>query len=802
MNRIDVGWQFHLGEAVGAEAPKYQARGWRTLDLPHDWSIEGAYSEDNPTDWQSGFLPAGIGWYRKDLGWDPAWEGKRVAVVFDGVYMNSDVWLNGHHLGHRPYGYVSFCYDLTPYLSPAGPNVLVVRVDHSRARSGRWYTGSGIYRHVWLRVTDSVHVAPWGVGVTTPEISPAKATAHVETEVVNDGEVRCVTTVRQAVLDGAGALAATTMPVEVSLDAGCRATVEQTADIVDPRLWSPEHPALYTVETCVLGGAGMRDTVRTAFGIRSIAFSTAWGFRLNGEPVKLKGVCNHHAAGPVGAAVPEGVLVRRLRLLKAMGCNAIRTAHNPQAPEFYDLCDKLGLMVIDEAFDGWDVPKAEDDYGNYFAEWWERDLTTILKRDRNHPCVIMWSIGNEIKEPTAAVQQALIDTCHRVDPTRPVTQGGRDPTRGMVEVPLSDALTVKGFNGDGEEQGVVERYHREHPDVPVVGTELPHTYATRGVYRTKTHWRRRDFPAPWERHRAGDLGELAERIFPIPDLTDHEVFPEEEGNRLYYQSSYDNASVRISARRCWQRVRDLDFVMGMFRWSGFDYLGETNLWPSRLANFGVLDTCGFPKDPYYLYQSLWTAAPMVHLLPHWTHHGKEGVVIPVVAYTNCDAVELFLNGRSLGTQLYEDEQLVWYVPYEPGRLRAVGRRKDAEVAEAEQVTAGPPAAVRVTPDKTVVQAGSDDVVHLEVDIVDAAGTLVPWADHTVAFEITGPARLIGVDNGDPLDLSPYKVSWRKAFRGKCLAIVQATAERGAVHLTAAAVENERMTVGRVVIACC
>jgi beta-galactosidase len=772
---IDSDWLFQKGDYPGAEQPEYACADWRPVSLPHDWSIEGEYGQDHGTDWQSGYLPAGVGWYRKTLEWQPDWAGRQLSICFDGIYLNSDVWINGHHLGHRPNGYVSFAYDLTPYLKAHQENVLAVKVDHSKAQSGRWYTGSGIYRHVWLVSTSQLHVERHGTFITTPHIQPESAIISLQTTVVNQSaqthDISLVTVIK----DHTGSVAAQDRSDPVSITpSNPSKVIQQTIQIDKPLLWSTDHPTLYVAESMVVEQEKIRDNYSTNFGIRSLEFSSECGFKLNGNRLKMKGVCEHHTAGCLGAAVPDDALRRKLCILKEMGCNAIRTSHNPQAPEFYDFCDEMGILVIDEFFDGWDTAKARDDYGNYFDEWWDIDLTETIKRDRNHPSVVLWSIGNEVSKPTVAVQQKLIDRCIALDGTRPVTQGGHDPTRGMVEVQLSNNLTIKGFNGNGEEQQVLETYHKMHPDQPIIGTEIPHTYATRGVYRTKTHWRRRDFPAPWETHYKGEVGDLMERIFPIPDLTATEVFPEEDENRLFYQSSYDNATVRISARKCWQRVRDFDFMIGQFRWTGFDYLGESNRWPSRFANFGVIDTCGFPKDPYYLYQSLWTDDPMVHMLPHWTHPGKEGTEIPIVVYTNCDTVELFLNDESLGIQSYNDEQLVWLVPYQPGEITAVACKDGKPTAHARHVTAGNPYRVNATVEKNTVLANETDILHVTVDIVDQAGNFVPHASNTITFEIKGAAKLVGTDNGDPLDLSPYKINTRRCFRGKCLAVFQVT----------------------------
>ncbi len=799
--KIDFDWQFQLGDVQNGQDIDLNTSSWRRLDLPHDWSIEGQYSQKYGTEWQSGFLPAGIGWYRKNLDWDPAWKGKQVKILFEGIYLNSDVWINGQHLGHRPNGYIGFEYDLSPYLKK-GKNVIAVRVDQSKPLTGRWYTGSGIYRHVWLKIDDPVHIASNGVFFTTPEVEKERATFKASAIVENISDSSEKLTVNLILKNKKGNIVSSeVLPLNISGNENRQIDFSKTVE--NPHLWSPESPELYTLKVQLLRNGELIDEQIQKVGFRKIEFSSEFGFKINGKITKLKGVCEHHTAGSVGAAVPDDVLLYRLRLLKQMGCNAIRTSHNPFSPAFYTICDSLGLMVMNEFLDGWDVEKADADYGLYFEEWWKTDAEAFVTRDRNHPSVIIWSIGNEVRKPTREVQKQIIDLFHKLDPTRPVTQGGNDPTRGMKGEVQPTQLDIKGFNGDGEEIGVLENFHEKFPDVSVVCTEVPHTYQTRGVYRTQTHWRKRDFPAMWEVKQGGKMGDLEKRVFPIPDLAPAEVFPEEGSTQyyqngkyypigndapwsknLYYQSSYDNASVRSSARKAWQRTRDLDFVMGQFRWGSFDYLGESNDWPSRFANFGVIDICGFPKDHFYLYQSMWTDQPMVHILPNWTHPGKEGVKIPVVAYTNCDEVELFLNEKSLGNQKYEDEQLVWMVPYESGTIKAVARKEGKVVAYDSQTTAGKAAKIILTPDKTEISANRSGVVHMAVDITDEQGVFCPYAENVVEFEVSGPAKIIGVDNGDPIDLSDYKTNVRRAFRGKVMLLIQTTDQSGTISVTA------------------
>lgn len=773
---FDVGWKFYQGNVEEeALSPGYNDSGWRQLDLPHDWSIEGTYEQTaNGTDWQSGYLPAGTGWYRKTFAYNPDWKDKKVRIQFDGIYLNSEVWINGHSLGKRPNGYIGFEYDLTPFLKE-GDNCIAVKVDQSKPLTGRWYTGSGIYRHVHLNISSPVHIAYSGICFRVDTFLPDKALCSVVVSIVNPGKekVRVVSCLQ----DTEGRIIArTTRSESVS-------TEEKVAmNVTAPERWSPENPVVYTLVCRLEQGGNVLDEVQQFVGFRSLEFSPEFGFKLNGKVTKLKGVCDHHTAGAVGAAVPEDILHYRLKLLKEMGCNAIRTAHNPFSPEFYTMCDTMGLMVLNEGLDGWNTPKAADDYGHYFEEWWERDMTDFIKRDRNHPSVIMWSIGNEVNKASPEIQRNLVDLFHSLD-SRPVTQGGADPTRGM-SVDYKEnfgRLDIVGFNGNGEEVGEFEKFRNDFPSVCAVATEVPHTYQTRGVYRTKTQWRRRDFPAPWEQGDPVKWDQFEKRVFPIPDLTEEEFFPEEAVNP-YYQSSYDNASVRISIRKAWQRTCSFPWLMGEFRWGSFDYLGEAE-WPQRCGNFGIIDVAAMPKDAYYLYQSLWSDKPMVHLLPHWTHTGKEGQIVPVVVYTNCESVELLLNDVSLGTQPYDGEQLVWIVPYKAGKIEARAKKGDKIVATDVQQTASSPYTVAFSANKLELKAASSDVARLELDVVDRNGVLCPYASDELVFELTGPVRLLGVDNGDPVDMFPYKQPRCHAFRGKCVLLLQATDTSGTAVIT-------------------
>jgi beta-galactosidase len=768
---MDPGWRFTLGDPKGAEQPSFDDRRWRTLDLPHDWSIEGTPTETAPGGGGVGYFPGGTGWYRKTFRSPKSSEGKTVWLELDGVYMNSDVWINGVHLGHRPNGYVSLAYDVSEHLRP-GVNVVAVRVDNSHQPNSRWYTGSGIYRHVWLTVVDPLHVGHWGTFVTTPRANSAASQMVVRTRVENDHPKPRRGVLRSVVTDGAGREVARG-EVPWSLAAGGKVELEQQLNVISPRLWSVESPALYTLRSEVRDGRRVADVGTTIFGIRSIAYDKDRGFILNGSRVKMRGVNLHHDAGGLGAAVPEQVWRHRLETLKAMGTNAIRTSHNPPAPEFLALCDSLGFLVMAEAFDEWTIGKVPEGYHKYFAEWAERDVTDFVRRDRNHPSIVLWSAGNEIGEQATPdgvdVLRRLIAIFHREDPTRPVTTGNdkiaADSTPATL--PFLNALDIVGYN-------YVDRWHErrelfaaqdrhDHPEWKMIGTES-------GTI----------FQSFDERYSLGDDSAVV---------------------RPNYNSGM------LQAERLWKWVTLNDYFAGNFMWTGIDYLGEST-WPFKGFASGAMDITGIPKDAYYLYQSLWTDRPVLRLFPHWNWPGRSGQVIPVLAYTNCNIVELFLNGRSLGEKRLEfpaqgtsggwntyagprvhpttsDLHLSWDVPYQPGVLRAVGKRRDGTVAcNAEIRTAGTPAAIRLTVDRDTVTTGSGDVAHVSFEIVDSAGTIVPTADDLVTVSATGGNVLL-VDNANLRDLEPYRTDRRHAFNGRGLAIVRAT-EPGRLKVSARA----------------
>jgi len=789
---FDFGWKFHLGDVPGAENPGLDDSGWRALDLPHDWSIEGAYDQAAPTGPSGGFLPTGIGWYRKTFTLAGA-AGRDVAIQFDGVYEHSTVWINGHEVGTRPYGYSSFTYDLSAYLNPAGePNTLAVKVDNSEQPNSRWYSGSGIYRHTWLQVTDPLHIAPWGVSVTTPDVSLALATVSVATQVHNGRPGAEAVEVRVTLIGADGKPApdqsvATTAQPEAEMTPGEDREFKSSLMLKNPQLWSPSAPHLYRVRTEVCAKGQVVDDTTTEIGIRKVVFDTDEGLLINGEHVKMRGMCLHHDAGAVGAAVPDAILEHRLRLLQEMGCNAIRCSHYPMAPELYSLCDKLGILVMDEAFDEWTYrkPQIKFGYSDIFETWFERDLVDQIHRDRNHPSVVIWNAGNEIGEqrsPTGPdVLARIVKVFHREDPTRPVTAAMDNIFNQDGEAPdaFTQLLDIVGYNyvdrwGSRRETKYSDDRQR-YPLRKFIGTEESGVAVTRGQYR---------------------FGSLLDDN----DSDDVLVLGKGPVGALYVAST-------IRAASLWRFDATHDYVIGEFIWTGFDYLGEST-WPRKSTSFGALDTCGFKKDSFYFYQSIWTQEPMLHLLPHWNWPGREGEVVPVVAYSNCAAVELFLNGRSLGVKAREfpsegvsgiwnhfdqpkieattgDLQFVWDVVYQPGELKAVGYDRLGAVVSSEVVrTADKPARLEVSADRSAIISGSRDVAFVTVRALDANGVFVPLADNEVTFEVSGPAKLIGVDNGDPESHESYQSTSRTLFKGMALALLQSTSDPGTIHVTA------------------
>jgi len=767
---LNDGWHFALGEQAGAEASAYDDTRWRQLNLPHDWAMEQPFAADAAQGEMGGYRVGGIGWYRQTFDVPTNQVSRQWRVEFDGVYMNSEVWLNGHRLGLRPYGYISFGYDLTPHLKP-GRNVLAVRVDNSREPSARWYHGCGIYAPVHLIATDDLQITPWGVQVIASSITTNSATVEIKTEMENNTGAPEEIKLRTTVLGPDGTQVAQSES-DVTLAAAGENLETQMLKIPSPQRWDIDTPSLYTAVTEIESDGKVTDTLRTRFGLREIKWDTATGFWLNGRNVKLKGVAEHLEGGPVGAAWPEPLIRWKLKLLKEMGCNAIRTAHNPQVPRFYELCDELGILVMDEIFDGWSQ-KAPEDYGKQaFAEWWERDLRDWLRRDRNHPSIIIWSVGNETK---GSVASNLVQVCHDLDSTRLVTSGHSG----------SEQMDVFGVNGSSEKKSFTGE---PRPDKPFVATEAPHTWQVRGYYRTLT-WFRDNYPNP------------SRDPFPLPDLTVKEVFnydwiapKDRPNNKQIFNSSYDNAMVRVTARKLWTLTRDLPWFSGQFRWTGWDYPGESRYvhggWPFHAFMGGVIDLAGFPKDHFHFYQSQWTTAPMVHLLPHWTHpRMAAGLQIPVWAYSNTEEVELFLNGHSLGRRRpgreWNQLQCEWLVPWSPGTLEAVAYRGGKEVARTVQRTAAAPTQLNVTTERLPAGTEGRDISIITVESTDTNGTFYPYGENRVGFHLDGPARILSLENGSPVDTeSNTGTNSRRMFFGLTRAFVELG--QGATNVSAVA----------------
>jgi beta-galactosidase len=789
---FDFGWKFRRGVCPGAEAPEFSDADWRTLDLPHDWSIEGGFDENAPSSYCGAYLPAGIGWYRKQFPLPDSYRNRKLTIEFDGIYQLSDVWINGHFLGRRPYGYVPFFYDLTPHVKFGSTNLIAVRVDNSHQTNCRWYSGSGIYRHTWLLSTNRIHIAHWGTFVSSSQISK-EAAIRISTRVSNEnGSTASCTLITDVVDHDGNAIQSAETTQDVA--AGKEREFLQQIRVNSPRLWSVADPYMYKIRSTVRADGHVVDEYDTPIGIREAVFDADRGFLLNGERVKLNGVCLHHDGGSVGAAVPERIWERRLEILKEMGCNAIRTSHNPYAAEFLDLCDTMGFLVMNEAFDEWRVPKGQigpNGYAEYFDEWYERDVQNFVRRDRNHPSVVLWSAGNEIGDQGspggAETLRKLLQAFRSEDPTRPVTAGcdhiHSEPASEAATPEFLALLDVVGYNYADRWRDRREKYYsmdrHAFPQRRFVGTESEAMGGIRGEYP--------------------------------------EVFPASAPVTGFFQFLRGR---NVDVEQLWKFVSTYDYVAGDFMWTGIDHLGEAR-WPMKGSSSGVIDTCGFKKDGYYFYQSQWTDKPVLHVFPHWNWRGKEGQVIPVTCFTNCDTVELFLNGRSLGVKGYEfprlgmegrwgnlpdrakvlrttaDLHLSWDVLYEPGALKAIGTKDGKIFATAEIYTTGQPASIGLSPDRGAIVADRSDVAHVTLHILDEKGRVVPTADNEVTFEIEGAGSLLGTDNGDPASHEDYKSNRRKAFNGLCLAIVKSNGKAGQIQVRAV---SPALQAARVIIA--
>lgn len=802
---FDKGWLFTLADSAGMEQVNYVDINWRHLDLPHDWAIEGDFSPANPSGASGGALPGGIGWYRKHFSVNPKEKNKRYVIAFDGVYMNATVYVNGHKLGTRPYGYSSFEYDITPYINKVGDNVVAVRVNNSDQPNSRWYSGCGIYRHVWLKKSAESYITQWGQYVSTTPQGEVKI--KVDAHVAGGKKM----TVRHTILDAAGKVVAKGVGGET-----------QTLKVTHPHLWNIGDGYLYTVKSELLVGGKVMDIETTKTGFRDIKFDAQKGFFLNGKNMKINGVCEHHDFGCLGAVVNEDAMHRKLTILRDMGVNAIRSSHNPPAPELLNMCDSMGLLVMDESFDMWRRKKSQNDYARFFDEWHQRDLADLVKRDRNHPSVFMWSIGNEVLEQwsnaaadTLSLEQAnlilnaghdastlahgnelsvnslltqhLAEIVRQYDPwgsTRPITAGCNepDPNNHLFK---SGALDVIGFNYHHQ---WVKDVPQNFPGKPFIFSESVSALQTRGYYMMPSD---SVYKAP------------VEWWLPYTDPS-------------FMCSAYDNmhASWSSTHEETWDVVKHNDFVGGQFIWTGFDYIGEPTpyAYPARSSYFGIIDLAGLPKDSYYMYQSEWTQKPVLHLFPHW--NWLPGQTIDMWCYYNqADEVELFINGKSQGIRkktVYgaqnegdayrksTEYHVMWRVAFLPGEVKVVARKDGKEIASQTIKTAGAPhhLVLKETYQGTLAHGTSEPTTFVEVNVVDKDGNLCPNATNQVFFSVEkSPSAasapvILGTDNGCQTSLERFTDPHRKAFFGKCVVVIKGkgTLKAQAVDLTSASLD--------------
>ncbi len=756
------GWKFFLGNDSLASNANYNDSKWRSLNLPHDWSIESNFSSSFPATNQGGALPGGIGWYRKTFTVPASSANKNIRIEFDGVYKNSEVWINGHYLGKRPYGYINFSYDLTPHLHYGKQNVIAVKVDNSLQPDSRWYSGSGIYRDVKLVMIKNWITKPADFFIHTESSANGEVKIIVESWQYSNSKVLSVDVI---LYDGSGKQIGKMDNVVFNKSNYFKSTFR----ISKPLLWSPSNPYLYKAKFKVFASEYLIDEFETTFGIRSFRFNAAEGFFLNNQALKIHGVCMHHDLGALGAAFNKAAAKRQLTVLKQMGCNAIRFSHNPPASAMIDLCDEMGFLVIDEAFDIWKKKKNKYDYHQYFEEWGITDAQAMVLRDRNHPSVIMWSIGNEQREQFDStgtiIVKKLVAAIKAVDTTRPVTTALTETFPEKNFIAQANALDVLGFNYKLYDY---EALPNRFPNQKFIATETASALETRGVYQ---------FPAD------------SIRIWP-PDYKAQDTFSNINGNKDYTASGYDNTHAYWGAthEKSWLAVKRNPHIAGLFVWSGFDYIGEPlpySKFPARSSYYGIIDLAGFPKDVYYMYQSEWTEKPVLHLFPHW--NWTKGDTVDVWAYyNNADEVELYLNGKSLGKRSKTDTTLhvSWKVIYNTGSLKAVSRKNGKTVLTKEIKTTGKPVKIELIADRKMLKANNNDLAFVTVRIVDKYGNLVPDADLMVEFTVTGAGFLAGTDNGFQADTISLKNNKRKTWKGLALAIVQSGQKQGNITVIA------------------
>ncbi len=778
---FDKGWKFSREKSEGAEKLSFDDSKWRGVDLPHDWAIEGPF--DNKWDCRMGALPiSGTGWYRKNFTMEAEDLGKIVRLEFEGAMSHTTVWVNGVEVGYRPYGYIGYEYDITKQLKFDGSkNVVAVRLEPLDL-SSRWYPGAGIYRSVWLKIDNPIHVDLYGAYITTPTVSEQRAVVQNETTIVNKSEKATEVELTHEYHAPDGTVVASTTD-KITIAPNSKEISATYTDIHTPTLWNIGRGELYTVKTTIRSGGEVTDTFDTRFGIRRLEYNSE-GFYINGEQVRFNGVNIHHDNGALGAAVYRRADERKLQIMMDMGVNAIRASHNPPSREFLELCDEMGIVVLDELYDCWAIGKVANGYNLLFDKWHAIDLESTLLRDRNHPSVIMWSIGNEIKEQWQKdgwkVAKRLNAMCKEIDPTRPTTCGFNSYPQAY-EYNMAPQVDISGMNYKG---ALYEEHRKKYPQLPIYGSETAGMSTSRGIY-----------------------------FFPLEKIDKHPSLQ---------VTSYDLTGPM------WTYPPDLEFlfqattpsVLGEFIWTGIDYLGETSPYggndnitedghwnadyPSRSSYFGAVDLAGFPKDRFFIYQSQWTTEPMVHIFPHWNWAGMEGEIIPVHCFTNCDEAELFLNGKSLGRKVkgkdltrmiiksrfykgdYYDSpyRLSWEVPYKAGELKIVAYKDGTECVEKVINTAGKPAKIALEVDRNTIEADGRDLSYVTIRIEDKDGNICPTADNKVYFKVEGAGSLIAVDNGNSSDIDSFQANYRKAFSGLALAVLRSEEKSGTITLKA------------------
>lgn len=773
---LEKGWKFTKGEVSNAEMPAFNDAKWETVDIPHDWAIFGPFDKNNDLQnvavtqnfetqaslktGRTGGLPyVGIGWYRTTFHSTP---GKQTTLIFDGAMSEARVFVNGKEACFWPCGYNSFYCDVTSLVNEDGKNnTLAVRLEN-RPQSSRWYPGAGLYRNVHVVTTEKIHVPVWGTQITTPYVKDEYASVCLRTTILNAGKTEL--TVVTDIMDADGQVVSTKTNKGV-INHGQPFT--QNFIVERPKLWSPETPVLYKAVSKIYSGDTLLDTYSTRFGIRTIEYIADKGFYLNGKRRKFQGVCNHHDLGPLGAAINVAALRHQLTLLKEMGCDAIRTSHNMPAPELVELCDEMGFMMMLEPFDEWDIAKCDNGYHRFFNEWAEKDMVNMLRQYRNNPCVVMWSIGNEVPTQWSPegykVAKFLQDICHREDPTRPVTCG-MDQVKSVLANGFAAMLDIPGLNYRAH---LYDEAYERLPQNIILGSETSSTVSSRGVYK---------FPVE---RKAGAM------------YDDHQ------------SSSYD-------LEYCsWSNIPDIDFAraedhewtIGQFVWTGFDYLGEpspydTNAWPNHSSMFGIIDLASIPKDRYYLYRSVWNKeAETLHILPHWNWEGREGEKTPVFVYTNYPSAELFINGKSYGRQTKHKNgtvenryRLMWHdAVYQPGEVRVVAYDEQGNpVAEKTVRTAGKPHHIELVTDRSSLQADGKDLAYVTLRIVDKDGNLCPNDGRLVSFKVKGAGKYRASANGDPTCLDLFHKPEMHAFGGMLTVIVQSGEKTGEIELQATA----------------